>query len=174
MSIEYIIGVALGIFIGLIFVAIFLKITKKDGKMKCKYDERQMLARGKGFKYGFFTLMLYDFIYGVLDIAIEKPFVDSLVAMTIGVVLSIAVYVVYCIWKDAYISLNENPGRVLFSFAMIAIANFLIGIGSLIHGDAIEDGVLNYRIVNLICAILFVVIFIAFLIKRMVSKAEAE
>ena len=53
MNVEMALGMVTGLVLGLILFIIILKVTKKDGKIKCQYDERQELARGKGFKYGY-------------------------------------------------------------------------------------------------------------------------
>ena len=43
-------GVVCGILVGLLLMVVILKLTKTDGSLKCKYDERQQLVRGKGFQ----------------------------------------------------------------------------------------------------------------------------
>ena len=41
------IGMAIGIFIGIIISLFVIKAFNKDGKMKTKYDEMQELVRGR-------------------------------------------------------------------------------------------------------------------------------
>ena len=53
MNESMVLGILCGLLIGGIVVVIILKLTKEDGSVKCKYDERQQLVRGIGFKYGF-------------------------------------------------------------------------------------------------------------------------
>ena len=108
MNVSLMLAMLCGVACGLILVAIILKITKtkKDNGIKCKYDERQIIARGHGFKLGFFTLVIYDFIYGMLGIFSTKQLFDPLLAMTIGIMIAAAVHITYCIWKEAYFSLN--------------------------------------------------------------------
>lgn len=159
------IGIITGVVVGLLLVVLLLKITKKDGKIKCKYDERQANIRGKGFQASFFTLIIYNAIYGLLGIMVEKPFMDTLTAVMIGICLSVAVYAVYCIWNDAYFSLNESPKRLLIAFGIIAALNLVIGCINLFNGNATTDGILNFRCINLFCGILFIVIFVALLAK---------
>lgn len=167
-------GMLTGVFVGLLLVAILLKITKKDGKIKCEYDERQSSIRGKGFKISFFTLMIYDGVYGLIGIMVEKPLLDPLAAMMIGICLAAAIYAVYCIWNDAYFSLNENPKRLLLAFGIIAIVNIVFGGINIINGAVITDGMLNFRSTNMTCGILFIVIFVALFAKMLKNRSEAE
>lgn len=37
-----------------------------------EYDERQVLARGRAFMWGFFTLMICLMVYGMLDMLIDR------------------------------------------------------------------------------------------------------
>ena len=172
---EYMLmGTIIGLVVGVFIVIIILKLTKKDGKLKCEYDERQDAVRGKGYRLSFSVLAIYNFLYGFYGILIEKPFLDPFVAMMFGICLSVAVHVSYCIWHDAYFSLNENPKKVLFAFAAIAIFNLLIGAIGIREGNMIRDGVITFRSVNLICGMMFIVIFIALLAKRIKSKIDLE
>lgn len=174
MSVSMKVGILVGILLGVIIILLFLKLTKNDGDMKCKYDERQANIRGKGYKLSFFTLLLYNAIYGLLGIVTEKRYVDSMAAMMLGMCLSVAVYAVYCIWNDAYFSLNENPRRLLIGFGLIALFNLLIGGISLFDGMVITDGMLNYRSANLMCGVLFIIIFITLLIKATNNKRRSQ
>ncbi len=168
------IGTLTGLAVGLLIVAIILKVTKKDGSMKSKFDERQSNVRGKGFKIGFFTLMIYDGIYGLLGLMLDKPLTDPFAGMVIGICLSAAVYVVYCIWNNAYFSLNENPKKLLFAFGIIAFINLVPGSINIMRGNVVTDGILNFRIVNFICGLLFIIIFLALSARKIKDRSEME
>lgn len=168
------IGIGCGLVFGGILTAIILKLTKNDGSVKCKYDERQTLVRGRGFKYGFFTLMVYDLIYGFLDMALERRYADNFTALFMGVCLGVLVYVSYCIWNEGYFSMNENPRRVLAAFAIIAVINFSVSAYPLTHDELLTDGMLTYHCTNLVCGLLFVVIFLELLVKWLMGRKEEE
>lgn len=72
---RFIIGLVLVFAVSALLVLLLLKTTKNDGSIKCKYDERQELVRGRGFKYALFT---------------------------IGAIIGMMVYVIYAIWNEAY------------------------------------------------------------------------
>ena len=172
MSIEMMLGMACGAVVGLVLVIILLKFASKNGKVKPEYDERQEIARGKGFKYAFFTLLTYEMIEGVLTLFMERSFADPLTSATIGIIISVAVYVIYCTWKDAYITLNENRNRLLWVFGVLALLNVGIGMGNLMHGEAISEGMLTFRSINFLAGFLCAVVFMAVIVKGCVEKNE--
>ncbi|WP_185259304.1 hypothetical protein [Anaerocolumna chitinilytica] len=175
MSIYLKAGLFAGFIVGLVVVAIFLRFTKTDGDSKCKYDERQSNIRGKAYKLSFFTLMIYNVLYGFVDMTVEKPLLDTISAMVIGICLSITVNIVYCIWKDAYFSLNENPRKVLIGFGFIGIFNLVIGCINIINGTFVTNGMVNFRSCNLTCGIMFIVLFATLLAKKVrYGKGEQE
>lgn len=172
-SIGMLFGIAAGLIVGIILIVVLLKTTKTDGKIKCEYDERQEAMRGRGFKYAFFTLMLCNMLYGLLLIGFGKLPIDAGTFMILAALIGIAVYATYGIWNDCYFSLNENRSKVMFVFAVIGMCNLLLGVMNLLNGKGIENGVLNYRCINLFCGLLFVEIFIAMLMRRF-KKEEIE
>lgn len=164
-------GMTAGLIVGLIVIVILLKVTKTDGRMKCEYDERQSVIRGKGYKYGFLTFIICDFFYAMLYAADVKIPLDAAAFAVLSIMIALAVQVAYCIWNDAYFSLNENKNRVLIAFAAIGLLNLVIGITGLKEGRAIENGVLNFRSTNLFCGCLFLIVFAVLLLKK-ISRSE--
>lgn len=159
-----------GLFIGIMLVLVFLRMTKTDGNVKCKYDERQEMARGKGFKYAFYTAISWMGLEVILKaMEVDMTIVEDIYSM-VGLLVSILVYVIYAIFNDAYFSLNENFGRVMVSFGFIAAFNFIIGISTLLSGQTFVDGKFTFSSINLICGAIFVVIFIAIIIKNMIDR----
>lgn len=167
-------GVVCGVIVGIILVMLIFKMTKKDGSMKCKYDERQNQVRGWGFKYGFYTLIIYDMAYGMIDMVIEKPFIESYAAMFIGMMLAVSVYVAYCIKNEGYYALNENPKRVTIAFVILGVLNAAMGIWECVDGNMIEEGVLTARCTNLLCGLIFLVLAAVTFVKWRENEREAE
>lgn len=175
MNIGILVGVLTGIVIGIFFLIIFFKLTKKDGSIKCKFDERQELVRGRGFKYSFFTLVIYDAFIAFLSESLAlNRYMDSILLSLIGIFTAVLIYVSYCIWNEGYFSLNENPKKVLIGFAVIALFNFIIGFMNIKENGMFENGVLTYRCTNFLCGIIFLIIFAELLLKRIIIKAEEE
>ena len=172
--IEMLAGMAVGAVFGLVLGAVLLKITKTNGKMKCEYDERQEVLRGRGFKYGFFVMMFCNLIYALLWIGFGQLPIDTGTYMILTVVIGVAVYANYCIWNDCYFSLNENRSRLMIAFAVIGGSNLIIGLTNLFHGNAIESGKMNYHSINLFCGLLFMEIFFALCLRQFRKGEEME
>lgn len=160
-----------GILAGLFFTVICCFIKNKT-KHPCHYDERQILARGKGFQYGFFTLMFYDLIFNAAYINGTK-WCDNLTGNLIGVVLSLCVFAIYCIWNDAYLSLNEKPKLIYLGLGSLTLSNFLIGILALKHGKLIQNGQIHFQVVNLMLALTLLLILIIFSVKNHISRKQS-
>ena len=62
--------------------------------------------------------------------------------------------------EDAYMSLNENPKRTYALFLAIAVINILVGVRGILEGTIIKDGVVTFSGINLLCALLFIILFI--------------
>lgn len=174
MTSAYMVGVLCGVLFGGLLLVLILRLTKKDGSIKCKYDERQELVRGKGYKYAFFSLLVYIALVFIVGEELEKYMEQNLI-LFIGLLGSVLIYVIYCVWKEGYFSLNESPKRVLVAFALIAFLNFFVAAIQFMHGEVVKDGVLTYRCINLLCGIMFVIIFLVIFVKRyVVSKEEGD
>lgn len=172
MSMERALGFGCGILVGLLLVYFLLKWTKKDGTRKCKYDERQELIRGRGFKYGFFTMIICNFLYASVDVIMDRRMIDSYAGMFICILVGMLVHISYCIWNGGYFALNENPKKVLIAFIAIALLNFGIFAMNLAHGEVMQNGMLTFRVANLFCGIMFLAIFAILLAKKMHDKGE--
>lgn len=174
MNIGLAMAVFIGFIVGLLLVAVILKFTKTDRKMKCEFDERQALVRGKAYTYSFYVLLGCILTYGLLGVAFEKKIVEPFAAAIICICVSILVHVVYCIFHDAYFSLNENKKKLIVIFAFIGITNIVLGTESIVSGEIIKDGVLTLRVTNLACGILFCLLFVALIIKHRVDSQDNQ
>lgn len=175
MNMGYLLGIFIGLAIGGILILIVLKVTKTDGCIKCKYDERQQLVRGKGFKYAFFTLMIYNFLASIfVSFMMEKQYIENGALMIMGILIGVFVYAAYCIWNEGYFSLNENPKRVLIAFGVLAAVNIGIGILNFFNGSSFVDGMLTIHCMNLFVGILFFMIFFVLVVKCICKQREEE
>lgn len=167
-------GTVTGVVVSLVIAAVAMTFTKKNRKEKFTYDERQKTARGEGYKYAFFTLVVYNAAYGIIDMSLTKPWTENMTGMMIGVCLAILVHVVYCIWHECYFSMNEEPVKVLAFFGIISVINVIIAVIQGLHGELIENGMLTNNCANLIVAVMFGVILFALAVKGYVKKEAAE
>lgn len=163
---SFFLGIAFAIFFCLI-----VSLRKKEGN---RYDERQQIVRGIGYKYAFFSTILYFSAVALASEAVEKQFMTQSAETIIGLCFGVAVYVVYCILNDGYFGINENRRAVLISLAIIGVINIAIGVMQIVHGEIMEDGVLTEKCSNVAVGALFVAVFIACAIKGMMERKEDE
>ena len=111
MSIAKIAGIVTGIVVAVLLVILMAVLFRKQGGVgfgRAKYDERQLLARGKAYRAGFFTVLIYELLYAFGDL-MELRWTVPFTGVMIGLFLGIAVFGVVAICQDAYLSLNEKP-----------------------------------------------------------------
>lgn len=172
LGIGFKVAFVIGLAVGLLVVAICVAASKKGDEVKNQFDERQELVRGKGFKYGFFTMMIANAALLVLNILEIPLFSNMEVAMTASIVIGVSVFASYCIWNDGYFALNENRKSLLIMFGLIGVLNLVIGIGNVFAGVIMENGAFTFRSTNLFCALIFIVVFIVMLAKHIKDGKE--
>lgn len=164
-------GIVVGAAAFVILMTVLILWAKgKSVKDGCKYDERQQIIRGNGYKIGFMVLFILNLLYGLLsDICGHFPIALSS-AMFIIALVGAMTNVVYCIWNDAWIALNESKGRILVLFGFLGAINLLLGTRQILNGSAFSEG--EFCDLNLVCGIMFIVIFAVIFARYMVSRSE--
>ena len=164
---AYILGSRCGVAVSVGIVALLFKKKVLD----MTFDERQERARGKAFQYGFFTLAVCVMVYGVLD-STGLRWCDTLVGCTICMCIGLTVFAITCIVNDAYLSLKEQPKKVMILFAVLTVFNLAIGAVYLTEGGLMKDGILTFRAVNPIIGIMTLVILAVYLVNYLQSQRE--
>ena len=171
---SYVAGFVVGILLVVLIKFLFDR-RKTEQKKGCEYDERQRLARGKAFQYGFFTLLGWIVVTGVIYNDTMPQWCSLIVLNMIGAGIALLVFGLYCIAKDAYLSLQERQASVYLTTGIAGFGNLA---GALPHiledGGLFEDGKLGISTVNLILGIVFILLFIAFFIKMRQNQEETE
>ncbi|MCR4691939.1 MAG: hypothetical protein K5739_11400 [Lachnospiraceae bacterium] len=174
MSAAYKAGVVVGIvFVIIIFTALYriLKVNK-NGKWNTDYDEKQMAVRGIGYKYGFFTILIYNAVLIVLSVLeVNLPMRPEMI-LCLGIFLSAIVFASYSIWNDAYIGLNMNAKGYSIFMISIGVINLLIGAFALKDQRVYVDGQLQTPFMNLLCFFAFALIGIEMILKSIKDKKE--
>lgn len=170
---NYHAGVALGISVGILAGLFAVALLFKKKVLDMHFDERQERARGKAFQYGFFTFIITTYAYGLSDV-ILGTWCDVLAGVTLCLAVSLCVFAVTCILKDAYLSLREKPRTVMTMFALLSLINLGFGGMYAYSGDLIEDGVLTFRAVNPIIGFATLVILIVYIVNHLLRSREEE
>ena len=166
-------GVFFGLMVGLLAGIAFIMFLFKKKVLDMHFDERQERARGKAFQYGFFTLLIAAYAYGISDVLLGR-WCDVLMGVTLCIALALCVFAVTCILKDAYLSLREKPRTVMTMFALLSTINLGFGGMYALSGDLVEDGVLTFRAVNPIIGAAILVILIVYIVNYLLRPRDEE
>ena len=161
-----------GIIVGIILVIILIKVINKDGALRTKYDERQQIARGKANMYGFYTCLIACAVMLFLNTGNFGAEKLGYAGFFIPIMAGLVGQVSYSIFKDAYVGLNTNMTRFIIIMAAIGAFNLFFGIMAAVNGELIVDGQFKGPIINLLCGILFVIIFAELVIKKAIDARE--
>lgn len=176
MSTSYASGLAFGIVTALVIFFIIWKLKKKT--MKGRFDERQELVRGRGYKYASFTLLILI----TLDLLIESynaydvlP-VSRTLALFIIILAGVMVYALYCIKNDSYFGVGTDTRTYRAVMWIVIVCNAVSGFTGLKDG-AMVDGKLSFRpCASILFCIAFVIIMISLRVKqtRLAQEEAAE
>lgn len=182
-KVGYMLGMICGFVAGLLIIFVLSRLIRKMGgkfgTFKCgkegAYDERQLQARGKAYKVGFFSLILYVTVASILGDMCNIPLLMSFGGLWIGVCIAIFVFATVCIWEDAYMSLQENAKGINMMFLFVGVLNLLTGIVNVREGiPFLDNGRISYRYTNLIVAVLFLALILMFDLKLLYNKKQED
>ena len=166
-------GLILGLLCGLTAGFVLLALLFKKKVLNMEFDERQEYARGKAFQYGFFTMLITLYIYGMSELVVGR-WCDTLAGISLCTSIGIIVFAITCILKDAYLGLREKPRQIMTLFALLALMNLGIGAVYLWSGDLVEDGILTFRAVNPIVGLMSLVVLIVYIVNFLLRDREEE
>ena len=173
-SVAWYLGLAVGILLVAVVGIIWTKVKEKRGEKPGEYDERQMAQRGIAFQRAYFTLLVLLVLNGVVSGAMEwqwaEPGVDSFLCMFVSVV----VFVVECIRRDAYFTVSQTPRSGIIIFTIVTLCQVPATIMHAVDGDFIADGRVTLAVLNPACMVVFAIVLIAVLIKLRREKREDE
>ncbi len=139
-----------------------------------EYDERQKASRGKAYKYGFITLMIFFVLSELLSIYIGRDWSTHGTNLSLGVCLSILTFALSCVFMDAYVGIKQQIKNVWLPLVFVGIVNIVIGISVLRKSE--WKLIINEQLdlpINLTCGITVVIVAIAVVIKHIYDKREA-
>ena len=164
----YVLGITVGVVVGL--AAFVLSRWKKKDAGTCKYDERQIVGRGKAFRAGFYTLLLAGMAEAVAQYTYRLP--GEAFLWDLGVLLlGIMVYVLTAIHYDAYVGLNDRPERYMRMGILFVIAMGLSAYTNLHSG---REGGAVMGFLNIALALMWAIVAAALWIHRKCAQQEAE
>lgn len=151
------------IILGGIIALLFMGRSKAQ-----KYDERQLIYRGRAVSLAFGTLITCLGIVLLLNTP-ELPWMDVPVFVIISILISLTVFIVYSILHDAYFSALTNKGSGGIVFFIIALLNFFNGVRH-VFSPAAED--IYDTILPIVIGVMLLIVCGTLLWKRHRDKKE--
>lgn len=174
VNVERFAGFIAGITFAVILSCVLMIIVNKNKRIKTEYDERQELLRGKGYRYGAITAIVYAAILMCCSLnGVSLPVRQEVIYFSIIFVL-LLVMTSYCIMTGAYFGLNNDRRRFGIVSFFVVIINLITPVMHIVNGTFIQDGMVSAPCINLLCVILFLAIAIECLIKDIIERKNGE
>ena len=142
------------------------------GSSRRKYDERQEMERGRGYRYGFAAMVLFFIIDFLLVNIIGLDIFEGRIDVIIGVMIGFGVWCIYCINNEAFFAVNERPNVYRFLSFWVIWQFFKIDFFEL--SEIVSNGRLTLECGELVGFIFWAVIWLAVTMKKRELQREAE
>ena len=140
-----------------------------------RFDERQEIEQGRGYRYAFFTAFIGVGVTVMLDCMGVINDGMTTVFYVSAVIIGVCAYVIYGYWHDCYIALNEKRGQTILWITIAGALNLVLGISTYRTEGLINcAGKMNSSILNLIVGIAALFISLAGLVKSLTEKLSGE
>lgn len=137
-------------------------------KNKTEYDEKQLLDRGRAYRYAFLTAMFTDIALFLVNGVLEVPIAMDAVFF-IAFWIPAAVFMVAAIWWNCYEAMGEAGGRVVVMFdGIIGALILLVTVRELVTGRErfIEDGKLGGAAGRIVAGVCCLVVFAVYWVRQ--------
>lgn len=139
---AFVFGLGFALLIGSVLLVTLAILRTRGDSSAGRYDERQVIARGKAFKYAYFSILIYYLIYCCILIYIDDKWLQ-MTCTALGMFISVTVFAVSAIWNDAYVSFQEKSGSYLAIFWVLLAVNLMPVICKLFSQEPMEMTMLN-------------------------------
>ena len=165
----YMLGMLGGVVVGILVAVILTRLLRGRWAFFCakkNYDERQYRARGKAFRDGFWTLLGCE-VLGALVIRWNDWALTAEITILLGCFLGLTVFLVSCIFRDAYLGIHDRWGRWTVAMVVLGVLNLWLGLLPGLEGNEIHW-------LNFFCGLLCLVGVIALLLKAGLDRREGD
>ena len=170
---PYVAGVLVGIGSAAVVIAAMAAVRKNQGQPKAEYDERQLAARGIAYRWAYMTLSVSLLADSGVE-AIWGPWAKPGVAVWMMIFLSVGVFVVVCVRRDAYFAMAQDPKASLWLFGAVEVLQIPNIIITLRSGGVVVDGVLTWVALSPASGALFLVLTVCASVRLRRQKREEQ
>ncbi len=167
-------GIVVGVIIGMLVVLVCWFQKRVSGKPE-NYDERQQIIRGRGYSYGFATLVAELMIYGlcITEDTVSK-IIDPAVVMMGMIFVSGIVVVAYNVMHDAYFGFRKAGARMTYIWLALALSQLAIVASIISEGNYLENGRIGLGIgLASETSAFFLICFLIVSLKRILDRRES-
>lgn len=165
-------GIVFGIIFAVLFLVIIILLRKAQGKEGFdKFDERQIVARGKAFQFGFFALMIVICIDACLKM-VDMAFYEDPLGEFAAIFIALIVFAAQSIRYDAFKGYNKNGRSLIIIYVVVTISQLFNTISEINSGSLVADGKLTLSCISPICLVTFASVLLMVLIKQRSDRLE--
>ncbi|MDE7264635.1 MAG: hypothetical protein K2N64_08260, partial [Anaeroplasmataceae bacterium] len=150
----------------------FLIIFMKKKQRGVQFDERQLKNRGDCFCISFFVLIGCLFLDGMIRTIIEYDWSTYMNGIFTCVIISIAVFVILAIWKDAYTTTDDSKVRLIIISFLLSIINFVMSIIQIVQYGFLENGKIGLSFLNILTGGLLMIVCVNLFVKYRIDKRK--
>lgn len=153
---------------------IYIGIPKEQrASNKKKHDERQRIEQGRACKYAYIMLICYL----LCDIFLKKIFgvvwCDHTFGVLLGISFSLSVFLAYCVFQDAYFSINDSKAGTMISVNSIGLLQLSMGIDHIVDGDIVQNGIITDNAINILFFAVILLFDVFVFIRKRLDKQAA-
>lgn len=131
--------------LGLLLLAVYAlkRSVTGGGRRAATYDERQQAEQGKAYRAALYALLGYLALWWLLEVA-ELRWWDMATGIGLGICLSMGVYALSCVFRDAYLhpARARRPGRTVTWLALLGLLELGLGCSHIADGTLVQNGLL--------------------------------
>ena len=162
------------LFIVVPFIVLFALVAVIAGRenRSREYDERQLLIRGNAYRFGYMTTIV---LLAAACLCSSPENADLARVLTyLAFFGGMGVFSVYSIWKGGFFHLHQNPVRYTVLCFVIAGLNALTTGLRLREGESLVRIFTGREAMNPLLGLLFLVVGVTILLRRMADRREDE
>ena len=110
---------------------ICIGIPKEQRANKKKHDERQRIEQGRACTYAYITLIFYLLCYIFLEKIIGIVWCELTFGLFLGIAFSLSVFLAYCVFQDAYFSVNNSKVGAMIGVNAVGLSQLSIRVLSI-------------------------------------------
>lgn len=153
------------ILVPMIALMIFIFALAYDRK---DYDERQKQVQGRAYAAAYFVLLLSTVGFALIQLLAQREWLNTLSLLIVGMVLSLLVHSLICIFGDAFVKLKVKQHVALGCMGALIV---LYCIQALLDGKPLlRNGQFSSGALELMMAGYYVIVLLAYTGKQLYNR----